>query len=415
MRELTDKQEYERSVLTDALSSKVFSRSREVLCRTIGEQDGWIDDWQCSDSPDFYRVFDNKIVGIEHFAVDKYTKPRKGGREYQQFAKAALNEAKKVRKKYVGRIDTCDIRIPVGEEFQIIGDSMVDQVTIGDKYMFSSFCNTLDHHVGRLDTYHKNLSSKGAGRQVSIGCLIELTGDFSDVIMFEDGKIRTNNSGLLPLSHWLLSLLSHALQKGFDFVILYRACKNYGFGTTLENRLLAMDSPILLDDMAGYYHGEAIYQYIPASYSRNLKAKTEYSVRFNPVFDNLDGIQNVQVSGSGVDLQLYWYLVFWTIYVWQNGGFCYCDLEMSATAYALWKLQAQWGETTYHNSKTGESAAGICPYGFRKDVFDMLRSQFLNRYRLSGVQSLSLLRERQTQIDDSDSSWLHVSSKKRRK
>lgn len=393
----------------------MFARSRETLCRFIGEQDGWSDGWQRSDKPDFYRVFDDKIVGIEHFAVDKYAKPRKGGKEYQQFVKAALNEVEKVRRKYVECIDTCDIRVPVGEAFQIVGDGIIDQVTIGDKYMFSSFSVALNRHIDRLDTYRKNLGAIGAGKRVIVGCLIELTGNFSDFVLFEDGKIRANKSGLLPLSHYLLILLSYALQKGFDFVMLYRACKNYGFGTTLENRLLIMDSPIFLNDMTGYYHGEAIYQYIPASYSRNLTAKTKYSVRVSPVSDNLDSVQNVNVAGPGIDLRLYWPLVLWIIYVWQNDGFCYCDLEMSATAYALWKLQARWGETVYHDSKTGENRKGIHPYGFRKDAFDMLRSQFLNRYCLPGVQSLTLFRERQMRIDDSGPAWLHMQDKKRRK
>lgn len=415
MGELTEKQSHEFFVLMEALSSRVFARNRETLCRFIGGQGGWSDDWQCSDKPDFYRVFDDKIVGIEHFAVDKYAKSRKGGKEYQQFAKAALNDAEKVRRKYVGCIGTCDIRVPVGEAFQIVGDSMVDQVTIGDKHMFSSFSVALNHHIGRLDTYRKNLSITGAGKRVIVGCLIELTGDFSDFVLFEDGKIHANKSGLLPLSHHLLILLSYALQKGFDFVMLYRACKNYGFGTTLENRLLVMDSPIFLNDMTGYYHGEAIYQYIPASYSRNLTAKTKYSVRVNSVSDNLDSVQNVNVAGPGIDLRLYWHFVFWVICVWKSGGFCYCDLEMSATAYALWNLRARWGETIYYDSKTGENMKGICPYGFHKDAFDMLRSQFLNQYCLPGVQSLTLLRERQTRIDDSGPAWLRMPDKKRRK
>ena len=234
MSESTEQQNHEFSVLMEALSSRVFTRSRETLCRFIGEQGGWSDGWQRSDKPDFYRIFDDKIVGIEHFAVDKYVKPRKGGKEYQQFAKAAQNDAEKVRRKYVGCIDTCDIRVPVGEAFQIVGDSMVDQITIGDKHMFSSFSVALNRHIGRLDTYRKNLGTTGAGKRVIVGCLIELTGDFSDFVLFEDGKIRANKSGLLPLSHCLLILLSYALQKGFDFVMLYRACKNYEFGTTLE-------------------------------------------------------------------------------------------------------------------------------------------------------------------------------------
>lgn len=412
------KQKREYSILMRAFSASVFARSKEALRRIFGDSD-LTSDWQSYDKPDFYRIFDDKIVGIEHFSVDKYAYPEKSGGKikYQQFVKAAMNTADSVRLKYSKNPSISDYRPFMNEAFSIIGDSIVEQAVIGDRYMFPSFVNSMDDHLSCTDVYRERLRSIANNKHVLLGCLAELSGNFNDVILAGPNGIVSNNDGLLPISHPVLLILSHALAHGFDFVMFYRSSFDFTNTHILADRLFVLDAPVDVYNIGQYCGGEPLYHFIPSSYTRNLRFTTHYASRNNLLRDCTDCIQDVVIhsdhNDGGIDMCLYWSLVYAILLFCRLGLFCYCEIDTFATAYALDGLSAtKWGETEYRNSRTGFSRKGIVPYGYNKIAFDVLRFEFINRYRPHGAQSLELLKRRGKLVKNFDNSWLHHDTKK---
>lgn len=397
---MTEKQKQEHDVLHRALTAKVTAKSRRVLESYLGVRDMWDNDWVPSDRPDFYRTFGDRIVGIEHFAVDKFSSVRGGN--FQYFSRELQSEGEKIRKCWVDKIDTCDLAVPFGDVVELVGDIMVKESIIGDKNMMFALQSSIGRHVKRCAAYRKNLESISNGKSVKVGCLIELSGDFRDLILFEDGKIRQNDSGILPMSHCLIVLFSCALANGFDFVIFYRSAYSMTLNKSFGDFTLVMDQPVDFSDIGGYFHGEPVYGRIPVSFARNYKFKTDYGTQHNDETGTIDAMQNVSISGDGIDLQFYWKCAAMVINTIRVGGFCYCDLELAATVWVLERLQAKWSVCQYRNPETGVFENGLAPYGFNERLFEEQRIQFLLCHRIPGVLPMTLVRTFCKKTSDGD-------------
>lgn len=409
---MTEKQKHERGVLHKALTTKVTAKSRKILESYLGSRDTWDNGWMVSDRPDFYRSFADKVVGIEHFAVDKFSSVNSKGFRY--FSRELQPEGEKIRKRWVDKIDTCDLAEPLGEAMRLVGDIMVKESTIGDKNMMFALQSSIDQHTKSCSVYRENLESIADGKAVKVGCLVELSGDFRDLILFENGKIRQNNSGILPMSHCLIVLFSYAFVNGFDFVIFYRSAHSTTLNKSFGDFTLVMDQPVEFSDIGGYFHGEPVYGRIPVSFARNYKFKTDYGTQHNDAAGTIDTVQNVSIGGDGIDLQFYWKCTAMVINTMRVGGFCYCDLELAATVWALERLHAKWDVCQYCNPETGAFEDGFAPYGFDEKLFEAQRIQFLLRHRVPGIQPMTLVRifcKKTSEADITMGGWKRVETK----
>lgn len=411
---MTSKQVHEMCALLNALCAKMSARNRDALTKFLGPQEGWRTGWNAFDKPDFYREYDDRIIGIEHFAANKYAELKKN--EYQHFTKGFQSRCKHLYDKWSPKINDSDIREVVGDIVAHVGDMLVRKQVVGDKNMLPSLALDLSKHAGRVnedsdDGYRHRLQVKFPGRLVQVGCLIEFEGDFSDIVCFEFGRICRNQSGLLPMSHALLLMFSDALQLGFDFIIFYRKRVSFSDQYILEDRTMVFDKILLSDDVPRYIQGEPVYGRIPASAARNLKANTDYFARRNDATKCTDIIQHVQVGGRGIDLRLYWQFVKMALDTWSCGGFCYCDAEMAATVYALKETCAAWRPALYQDSKAGFTCDGIAPIIEDVCAFERCRIEFLLKHAPKKTSSfiLSKLFSSHCDINDSsDGAWLRT-------
>lgn len=383
------KQINEKEVLHKALDACMTAKSRNILCEFLGDESEWNNNWKSYDRPDIYKVFNDKIVGIEHFAVDKFTDIKK--KEYQWIGKKTINECEKCKMQF-GETALDDAGLPVGELIPIVGDAIIKQSIIGDKNLFQSLIKSLKKHANSTDEYKSHLKEINGStneNHIKIGCLIEISGRFDDMVLFEDSNVCINDSGIMPISYSLLEYLSWALQHGFDFIVLYRTNNDILSGVSGSGQTIVMNCPM---DFSGVkkIRGEKIYSYIPASSVRNFKKKVKY---YSNIKSPTNIIQNVQLYGNGVDLRLYWSLVFHAIHLYYDNIFFTCDLEFAATIYAITMSHAKWRKCQYLDAKQNTYIDGIQPYGFNEQLFQQYRIYFLLNYRTSSILPRTLLCE----------------------
>ena len=66
--------------------------------------------------------------------------------------------------------------------------------------MWSGFEHLIGTHAGQLGDYRANLRALDGSKKTEAGLLVEIFGNFSDLILFNDGETASNRNGLLPLS-----------------------------------------------------------------------------------------------------------------------------------------------------------------------------------------------------------------------
>lgn len=70
-------------------------------------------------------------------------------------------------------------------------------MTFNSQSFFGLFVETVRD---RLGDYRANLRTLDGSKKTEVGLLVEIFGNFSDLILFNDGEIVSNRNGLLPLS-----------------------------------------------------------------------------------------------------------------------------------------------------------------------------------------------------------------------
>lgn len=368
--QLTKKQDSEKAVLFDALSARMSGRARQNLTDILGPKDGWKDSWRCGDfhrhpgcsnGPDLYRVFSDRIVGIEHFAVEKgvrYVAPKTGkqGKEgkYKNLGIQLKHDIREVRRRIATAISDDDMRAAGFDAHKIVWDDMFKESAIGDSNMWASLENSIGKHSRQIADYRANLRGLDGSKRIEVGLLVEISGDFSDLLLFAEGGIKPNKGGLLPLSDGLFERLFKALDDRsddkFDFIVLYR--RSPWFSDDVVEMVSVMMRPMNASGLRPYFQAEPVYYYIPSFLGREYIIETSHK----PTAKGLDQI----VEGSvRVYADWYWALVRRVFKWWSRDKTFCCDLELAAMAYALMRVGAEWrsfGIRTFENGAILEEA-----------------------------------------------------------
>lgn len=362
---LTRKQDDERTALFHALSAHMSGRARQNLADILGPKEGWKDGWQsgdfhrrpgCSNGPDFYRIFSDRIVGIEHFVVEKgvmYSDTKKGGK-YQNYWTKLKRGIEKAGRNAAATMSDDDLREAGIVVHKAVWDNAFEGSAIEDSNMWSSLENSIGKHAGQLADYRANLRGLDDSKRIEIGLLVEISGDFSDLLLFDNGRVTPNKDGLLPLSDGLFERLFKALDgkpdDRFDFVVLYRW--GLRFSDDAVGMTSVMTCPVDASRLRPYFQAELVYYYIPAFLARVYKSNTTHEVSAEYLDQAVEGCVTVYAD---------WYFALVRrVFKWWSGDrpFC-CNLELAAMAYALMQVGAKWfsfGVREFENGAVLEEA-----------------------------------------------------------
>ena len=115
-------------------------------------------------------------------------------------------------------------------------------------------------------------------KKTEVGLLVEISGNFSDLILFNDGEIASNRNGLLPLSDGLFERLFKALggrsDDKFVFIILYRR-NLWGFDEAVDMTSV-MTHPVDGSKLRPCFQAEPVYYYIPLFLSKKYVLETAH-------------------------------------------------------------------------------------------------------------------------------------------
>ena len=104
-----------------------------------------------------------------------------------------------------------DIREAGIAVYKAVWDNSFKGAALGNGEMWSSPEHSIGKHAGQLGDYRANLRVLDGSKKIEAGLLVEISGNFSDLILFNDGEIASNRNGLLPLSDGFFERLFKAL------------------------------------------------------------------------------------------------------------------------------------------------------------------------------------------------------------
>lgn len=389
--ELTEKQKRELSVLKAALLSRMTTRNLEALTSVLGDRSTWLDGWKSSDKPDFVKCVGDVAIGLEHFAVNGFSENKDGSiQPVSNIVKGEFQSLYRAGNMALSNGSFDDALRVFSQASDLACQSSFTNRYVGDKYALAGLYRGLFGdgdklgHAQKVDTkfdktdagdksYRDYVQSKYPEKSAKVGLLIEFSGDFSYEVLFDGYQYCVNKSGLLPMSHWLLLLLSAALAKGVDFIILYRVRYDRLSGEISDSKLFVLSEP--LDDILGYIHGEPVYWHLPAMLARYGTNTMSTYVRRRNVGGKIDIVHNVSAN-VGINVPLYWRMVYQGLRAVQTKTAYYSDANMVATIYALCGISHTWNAQVYVDSDSGEREEGIAPYGFDLAAFSLRRRDF---------------------------------------
>lgn len=421
-----EKQQKEMHCLRDALQANMTPKTIEILDSVLETPDDWMSGWVAFDRPDLYRCVGNTVIGIEHFSVDSFSEQKAGS--IQSLTGKTLSELDRLvdRNKDHGANNGNMLEALISAT-NIASDVFWDKQRVEDKYALLGLCEGLfgkddkKGHAQKVNgtygadekSYRNRLQEEFPTKKIRVGLLIEFIGDYSQTILFKDGKYCLNESGIIPISHELLAIFSHALSMGVDFIIFFRKQLSFDMHAIKADRTFVMDQAIPIGYTPGYIHGEPVYTALRGAQARNLCISRQTHIRHRGSTAKTDIV--LSVSGNlCVDLLQYWKLVYNGINIAKHNGFYCADIDLASIIYALSLIPHVWVETEFRNEKKGTSEKGISPCGFNLIEFYYNQLQFLYRFenrinsrsQYPGFELSTFQSAHKAGLDDnSDGSW----------
>lgn len=207
----------EREVFEDALelARSKGGEARRNADRLSGEVDS------SGERPDLViHAPGGRVIGIEHFCVDQLVRH---GKSVQSAAARFASDNESRRRKVVG--DAPDGEL-TGEMIALFGDMASRGIQLSKDACLRDLVRSLDArlfgengHVGKLETYRRNLLERAAGSHVELGYLLEFHTDFRGLLYFDGRMTRQLHVGEMPMFVGLYDLLDRAAHD-VDWIVL---------------------------------------------------------------------------------------------------------------------------------------------------------------------------------------------------
>ncbi len=391
------KQKAELKALHQALSARMTAKDKKILSSIIGPQKDWFVNWRSGDKPDLVHKYEDCVVGIEHFKVEGLSE--KKNKAYHHLKPCFENALKKTLDRYVGKFD----KETDTEQLEICGTLFENIYKLYHEFKDQGTQNSIDHlnvclfgengkgHVPKCNVYKTNLE-KEFGKTVKLGLLIEVLGDFTDLVVFDGENYKTNDLGLLPLSWDIVQFLSTALENEYlDFIIFYRRFEPIevlNFTNEISDKTLCetnaktiiMTKPVD-KNLPKMFHGEFIYARYPFEAVKTDSIKRDLFVRRKNADNTIDILENYN-NDREIDVKKYWNLIFQGEMAVYSQYPYYADPELAAGIYALSHILHKWEKAEYVDNKKPKKGKqpGISPTDFDAYAFNFQVSCFLAWY-----------------------------------
>lgn len=182
----------------------------------------------CSgERPDIIIQDDFEVVGIEHCQVDVLFKIKK--KKAQSMIGKQNNQIHELVKKYKDE-ELLEKDISNGKAVTSVLKLVEERYDYRNLFKYSDFIKNFrrvcGEHNSNCDVYKENLNAISAGKNISLGCLVEIPYSREMVYRINDTNgTREQAINGLPITEGMLLAIQN--MSGFDFVILCMYCLDH--------------------------------------------------------------------------------------------------------------------------------------------------------------------------------------------
>lgn len=181
---------------------------------------------QLEENPDFvkYSQYSDKrniLLGIEHFAVDHFSRENNRRQKVTSFGlphgKKVVNDFKAIRDNYK------ETHFLTDQDIGVIERNLENHIKLQTESTYNMFINTfkycLDKHISSVERYYKELNRIDNKTEKAIAFLIEIHSCFN-LLSFHDSKGVHSYKETVPLFEEIIELLEPLSSKKVQYVIL---------------------------------------------------------------------------------------------------------------------------------------------------------------------------------------------------